>query len=104
MFVLGGDNNKGILSTVYILDTSIPGSSWELGPQLPAPRTDAQAFVHENLLYLVGGANDGGAVVDVHTLAPDAQSWTVVKGAAVDEHLRRIFPAPIISSDSIDIS
>ena len=101
IYVIGGTKNRDILASVYILDTSSPGSSWELGPQLPAPRTGSQAFVYQNLLYLVGGANDGGAAVDVYTLASDAQSWNVVNGPVVDEHLRRIFPAPLIDSNSM---
>ena len=101
IYVIGGNNNRGILSSVYILDTSNPGSSWQLGPQLPAPRAGAQAVVYQNLLYLLGGVSDGGAAVDVYTLASDGQSWDVVKGPAVDEHIPRVFPAPLIDSNSM---
>ena len=55
IYVMGGYGEEGYLSSVYILDTSKPGSSWQSGPQLPAGRGGALTFVYDNKIYLLAG-------------------------------------------------
>ena len=94
IYVMGGYGMEGQLSSVYILDTSIPGSSWQTGPQLPESRVGALAFVHDNKVYLLGGDSSDSVL----TLGPDAKSWTEVGRVWAS---RQTFPAPLISRDSM---
>jgi len=101
IYVVGGhDGNTSETSVVYTLDSSSPGSSWELGPELPVQLSDAQAFVYDDKIYLLGGQGPNDYVNDVFTLAPDAQSWSVVSGSNIIDE-RFTFPAPFISKDAM---
>ena len=100
IYVIGGyDHSKDLVTSVFILDTSAHGSSWELGPELPVPRAKAQTFVYDDTLYLLGGYIRESRS-DVFTLAPGAQSWSVVPGANITD-IRHIFPAPLITNDNM---
>jgi len=98
IYVIGGHNNDdGHLSSVWVKDTNITGSSWKNGPHLPEGRTDAQAFVYDNKIYVLSGTPD---VTSVLTLSPNSQSWSVVPGADIVV-ARSIFPVPFINKDSV---
>ena len=97
IYVMGGYGGEGYLSSVYILDTSKPGSSWQSGPQLPEGRGGALTFVYDNKMYLLGGHKHS-----VLTLGPDSKSWTEV--ARVDAYEKYVSPVPILGKDSLHCS
>ena len=93
IYVMGGYGEEDTLSSVYILDTSIRGSSWQSGPQLPEGRGGALAFVYDNIMYLLAGHKRS-----VLTLGPDSKSWTEV--ARVDAY-KYVSSVPILGKDSL---
>merc|ERR1712240_336997 len=75
IYVMGGlKNSHTLIDQVYTLDTSAPGSSWELGPELPTHQRYSQAFVYHRKLYLVAHMYQTGEVL---SLGPGDKSWTV---------------------------
>ena len=97
IYVMGGYGEEDTLSSVYILDTSIRGSSWQSGPQLPEGRAGALAFVYDNIMYLLAGHKRS-----VLTLGPDSKSWTEV--ARVDAYEKYVSPVPILGKNSLHCS
>ncbi|RME44591.1 MAG: hypothetical protein D6791_12825, partial [Chloroflexi bacterium] len=56
--------------------TSTPRLTWQAGPALPAPRSNAIAVVGNNdIIYLLGGSVSGNART-VHRLVPGDTSWS----------------------------
>ena len=69
VYLLGGFNNSGTVSTVYSAPINADGTlgTWNIGPSLPGALSASQAIVTKNRVYLLGGSNNYGIVSTVYT-------------------------------------
>src|SRR6185312_8060129 len=63
LLYIGGTDGKAATDTVYVADLYPTGnfSAWRQGPKLPAPRTKLAAGFFGGSVYVIGGADAGGA-------------------------------------------
>lgn len=83
VYLLGGQNNSVMVSTVYTAPINIDGTlgTWVTGTSLPGPLSLSQAIVTKNRVYLLGGTNGVGTVSTVYTAPINADgtlgSWAI---------------------------
>ncbi|MBN7768885.1 hypothetical protein KUV44_00300 [Marinobacter daepoensis] len=76
MYVVGGKNASGHLSTLWIYDSLT--DSWSQGPNLPGVGVENAAVVaHNGLIYVFGGSTApfSGAVNNAAVYSPASNSW-----------------------------
>jgi hypothetical protein len=69
VYLLGGYNGSGWVSTVYTAPINSDGSlgTWTTGTSLPGVLGYSQAIVTKNRVYLLGGYNGSAYVSTVYT-------------------------------------
>lgn len=82
VYICGGNNGVGLLSTVYYATISSDGTlgSWVTGTALPQAIYAGTAIVTKDRVYLVGGKNAAGNLVTTYTTTINADgsigTWT----------------------------
>jgi len=82
VYLLGGRNGGGYVSTVYTAPINADGTlgTWTTDTSLPDVLASSQAIVTSNRVYLLGGRNGGGYVSTVYTAPINADgtlgTWT----------------------------
>ena len=69
VYVLGGNNNTSLLSTVYYAVINSDGTlgAWVTGTALPEAIYAGSAIVTKNRVYLIGGKNAAGSLITTYT-------------------------------------
>ncbi len=69
VYLLGGRNGSGWVSTVYTAAINADGTlgTWTTGTSLPGSLSNSQAIVTNNRIYLLGGYISGSYVATVYT-------------------------------------
>ena len=79
----GASTNNGYFTSVYYANINSDGSlgTWTNGINLPSVVISASVIVVKDKLYLIGGANSGGAISTVHTASINADgslgNWSI---------------------------
>ncbi len=73
VYLLGGINGEGLVSTVYTAPINADGTlgAWTTGTSLPGPLRRSQAIVTSNRVYLLAGDNGSISVSTVYTAPID---------------------------------
>jgi len=96
IYVIGGlqldddGNTQHIVPTVEVYNPSTPDLGWFTGPELPHGLLGANAVVHEDTLYLVGGQTSVIRLEQspdyntaVFKLDKDGEEWKILPGVSV---------------------
>jgi N-acetylneuraminic acid mutarotase len=66
-----------LLFSSFAIEGSQNNSSWEIGEEMPTPRTDLTSAIIDNKIYTIGGANyqEEGQMDVVEVYNPDENEW-----------------------------
>jgi len=96
IYVMGGHGYGNYLTSV---ETLLPGSNdWVEGPPLPGAVDFGQSVVFRDTVFVMGGYSSYG-VSNTNIYQLSADQWVTV--ASLDFPVRHVFPAPLISNDSL---
>ncbi|MDF2379343.1 MAG: hypothetical protein P1V18_03935 [Candidatus Gracilibacteria bacterium] len=91
MYVAGGEDNLADeQDSLFIFDpAAAAGARWTTGPTMPAPRAFIDGVVHNDLFYVFGGTDLGGASQDdVYVFDPTANAglgqWSTLTASGAD--------------------
>ena len=92
-FVFGGLSTSNYrLASVEIYNPA--ADSWRNGPDLPIALSGPQAFVHEDVIYVLGGDGSSGYNKQIFYLSgPDYNTWDVLS-VALAWNSARVFTNP----------
>ena len=100
IYSIGGETVTGdLLSSVEIYDPAT--NEWSEGPELPEGIKTGQALNFQSSLYLLAGVGATGTNTQMFKLSGEGLGWETVPGVGVDEQMRSVFPALIVTSDLI---
>ena len=78
LIITGGwDDKKETLSSTEVFDSR--NEQWYMSNNLPQPCTSLKSVIVDNILYLLGGTNEGGASTAVFTASLDTLSAHYLK-------------------------
>jgi len=94
IYVMGGSNSE---NTTEVYDPA--SDTWTYGPVLPTERSwDAQAIGYGGVVYVIDGYHNQN--VYSYTPGPGAE-WETLPGVNIPYDHRPIYPAPVITSDTL---
>ena len=85
---IGGSDGEAATSTVYVAQTSGTGNfdTWQPGPELPEPRSDAAVTSVSGTVYVIGGYDaDGAPTTTVFSIAADPATSVLGEWQPVDD-------------------
>lgn len=85
---IGGSDGTAAQSTVFVAELSGVGNfdSWQEGPALPEPRTDASVVSVSGTVYVIGGFDaEGAPTTTVFSMTPDPQTGAFAEWLPVED-------------------
>ena len=88
LLYIGGSDGNAATATTFVSTTSGAGNfdRWQLGPDLPAPRSNAAVGFAAGKIYVIGGLDDTGAPTDtVFVLSPNSETGDLGEWQTAEE-------------------
>ena len=99
-FVFGGISTSNTrLASVEIYTLAV--NSWRNGPDLPIALDEPQAFVHEDVIYVLGGTGSGGQINKqiFYLSGPDYNTWDVLSVELEMNNHRTLLQPPVLAKE-----